>query len=115
MWKLLLGCFLVACVGCQTTLPEPTLAEQVSGVGELRLKVKFDGARGSSKVYIDGSFVGEWIPKTNSDFAVYRLPAGLRTIRVESFYKEQKGAWEGEVLILGGEAFQVVEAMLQLE
>jgi len=116
MMKYLLGLCLIACVGCQTMQPEPKLRDQVSGTGELRLMVKFEHVRSSDvRVSIDGDYVGKYAPPPNYGHMTYELPAGLRTIRVEATCKEKKAISEEQVLILGGDRYQIVEVYLNLE
>ena len=95
---------------------EPNLRDQVSGTGELLLKVTFERTRSTDiDVYIDGNYVGKFVPQPNSDFMNYKLPAGLRTIRVEATYKGKKDTSEHRVLILGDDARQIIEAELDLD
>jgi len=95
---------------------EHNLREQVSGIGELRLKVRFEKTRSTDvDVYIDENYVGKFVPPPNSDFMTYKLPAGLRTVRVEASNNGKKDTSEHQVLILGDEARQVIETQLELD
>ena len=116
MMKYILGICLMACLGCHSIPPGPKLKDQVAGTGELRLNVKFENVRSSNiHVYIDEDYIGKYMPPINYSYMTYKIPAGLRTIRVEATAKDKKATYEKRVLILGGDTHQIIDANLDLK